>query len=74
MSEPVFNPYCLLSTLADTARPLDAERMMQLIQTINLSSQGKTVAIARVPSVDSHLVTHALDAGKIPTLSIGNRS
>ncbi|OJJ30831.1 hypothetical protein ASPWEDRAFT_175935 [Aspergillus wentii DTO 134E9] len=43
--------------------PLDAERMMQLIQTVNLSSQGKTVAIARVPSVDSHLVTHALDAG-----------
>lgn len=43
---------------------VDAENLIQLVQTINLSSEGNTVAIVRVPSEHSDLLTHALDAGK----------
>ncbi|RKF63154.1 4-hydroxy-2-oxovalerate aldolase [Golovinomyces cichoracearum] len=42
---------------------IDAENLIQLVQTINFTSEGKTIAIVRVPSADSHLLTHALDAG-----------
>ncbi|RKF61697.1 4-hydroxy-2-oxovalerate aldolase [Erysiphe neolycopersici] len=42
---------------------VDAENLIQLIQTINFTSEGNTVAIVRVPSANSDLLTHALDAG-----------
>ncbi|KAJ6142207.1 hypothetical protein N7497_011306 [Penicillium chrysogenum] len=42
--------------------PIGAENLVQLIQTISLSSQGRTVPICRVPSAQSHLLTYALDA------------
>ncbi|KAB8075839.1 HpcH/HpaI aldolase/citrate lyase family protein [Aspergillus leporis] len=43
--------------------PIDAENLVRIIQTINLSSEGKTVAVVRVPSARSDLLTYALDAG-----------
>ncbi|KAL2830495.1 HpcH/HpaI aldolase/citrate lyase family protein [Aspergillus cavernicola] len=43
--------------------PIGAENLVRLIQTISLSSQGRTVPICRVPSAQSHLLTYALDAG-----------
>lgn len=45
-------------------RAVDTENLIRLVQTINLSSEGDTVAIVRVPSEHSDLLTHALDAGK----------
>ncbi|KAB8211531.1 HpcH/HpaI aldolase/citrate lyase family protein [Aspergillus parasiticus] len=42
---------------------VDTESLIQLVQTINLSSEGDTVAVVRVPSEHSDLLTHALDAG-----------
>ncbi|THC89026.1 hypothetical protein EYZ11_011532 [Aspergillus tanneri] len=42
---------------------VDTENLIQLVQTINLSSEGDTVAVVRVPSEHSDLITHALDAG-----------
>ncbi|KAJ5911068.1 HpcH/HpaI aldolase/citrate lyase family protein [Penicillium subrubescens] len=43
--------------------PIEAENLVRLIQTVSLSSQGRTVPICRVPSTQSHLLTYALDAG-----------
>ncbi|KAF7591673.1 hypothetical protein BBP40_001251 [Aspergillus hancockii] len=43
--------------------PIDPENLVRIIQTINLSSEGKTVAVVRVPSAHSDLLTYALDAG-----------
>ncbi|KAH8424792.1 HpcH/HpaI aldolase family protein [Aspergillus melleus] len=43
--------------------PIGAENLVCLIQTVSLSSQGRTVPICRVPSAQSHLLTYALDAG-----------
>ncbi|GFF51086.1 5-keto-4-deoxy-D-glucarate aldolase [Aspergillus udagawae] len=43
--------------------PIDAENLVRLIQTVSLSSKGRTVPICRVPSAQSHLLTYALDAG-----------
>lgn len=45
---------------------IDAENLIQLVQTINFTSEGKTVAVVRLPSVNSDLLTHALDAGIFP--------
>ncbi|CAD6498768.1 BgTH12-04428 [Blumeria graminis f. sp. triticale] len=42
---------------------INAENLIQLVQTINFTSEGKTVAVVRVPSTHSNLLTHALDAG-----------
>ncbi|KAF8542581.1 HpcH/HpaI aldolase/citrate lyase family protein [Trichophaea hybrida] len=42
---------------------INAETLIQLVQTVNLSSEGRTVAIVRVPRSDSELLTHALDSG-----------
>jgi len=43
--------------------PIDAENLVRIIHTINFCSEGKTVAVVRVPSAHSDLLTHALDAG-----------
>ncbi|KAJ5425874.1 HpcH/HpaI aldolase/citrate lyase family protein [Penicillium sp. CMV-2018d] len=43
--------------------PIEAENLVRLIQTVNLSSEGKTIPICRVPSAQSDLLTYALDAG-----------
>ncbi|RAQ79793.1 HpcH/HpaI aldolase/citrate lyase family protein, partial [Aspergillus flavus] len=43
--------------------PIDAENLVRLIQTVSLSSEGRTVPICRVPSAQSDLLTYALDAG-----------
>jgi 2-keto-3-deoxy-L-rhamnonate aldolase RhmA len=45
-------------------RPTNPETLVALIQTIAFASEGKTVAVVRVPSPDSDLLPHALDAGK----------
>ncbi|KAF2128276.1 HpcH/HpaI aldolase/citrate lyase family protein [Dothidotthia symphoricarpi CBS 119687] len=42
--------------------PIDAENLVRIIHTINFCSEGKTVAVVRVPSAHSDLLTHALDA------------
>ncbi|RFU25309.1 hypothetical protein B7463_g11027, partial [Scytalidium lignicola] len=42
---------------------IDAENLVRIIHTINFCSEGKTVAVVRVPGAQSHLLTHALDAG-----------
>ncbi|KAA8894296.1 HpcH/HpaI aldolase/citrate lyase family protein [Sphaerosporella brunnea] len=42
---------------------INAENLIQLVQTVNLASEGRTVAVVRVPSSESELLTHALDAG-----------
>ncbi|ROT37637.1 HpcH/HpaI aldolase/citrate lyase family protein [Sodiomyces alkalinus F11] len=42
---------------------IDAENLYALIQTINFVSQGRTCAVVRVPSAESHLLAYALDAG-----------
>jgi len=42
---------------------INAETLIQLIQTINFASEGRTCAIVRVPGSNSDLLTHALDAG-----------
>lgn len=49
----------------DDQSALDAENLVRIIQTINFCSEGKTVAVVRVPSAHSDLLTHALDAGTI---------
>ncbi|KAM0541852.1 hypothetical protein ACHAO7_010265 [Fusarium culmorum] len=43
--------------------PTNPETLVSLIQTINFASEGKTVALVRVPSPDSDLLAYALDAG-----------
>jgi hypothetical protein len=43
---------------------IDSENLVRIIQTINFCSEGRTVAVVRVPSAHSDLLTHALDAGK----------
>ncbi|KAL2758486.1 hypothetical protein ACRALDRAFT_1080299 [Sodiomyces alcalophilus JCM 7366] len=43
--------------------PIGAENLYALIQTVNFVSQGRTCVVVRVPSAESHLLTHALDAG-----------
>ncbi|KAG8666683.1 hypothetical protein FPOAC2_11799 [Fusarium poae] len=43
--------------------PTNPETLVSLIQTINFASEGKTVAVVRVPSPDSDLLAYALDAG-----------
>ncbi|GIK03903.1 hypothetical protein Aspvir_007978 [Aspergillus viridinutans] len=43
--------------------PIEAENLVRLIQTVSLSSQGRTVPVCRVPSAQSDLLTYALDAG-----------
>ncbi|KAF8586897.1 HpcH/HpaI aldolase/citrate lyase family protein [Ramaria rubella] len=42
---------------------MNAENLVQIVQTINLASEGRTVAVVRVPSPHSDLLTYALDAG-----------
>ncbi|KAF8586953.1 HpcH/HpaI aldolase/citrate lyase family protein [Ramaria rubella] len=42
---------------------MNPENLVQIVQTINLASGGKTVAVVRVPSPNSDLLTYALDAG-----------
>ncbi|RGP69257.1 macrophomate synthase [Fusarium longipes] len=43
--------------------PTNPETLVSLIQTINFASEGKTVAVVRIPSPDSDLLAYALDAG-----------
>lgn len=47
---------------------IGAETLTQVIQTINHGSGGDTVSVVRVPSSDSHLLTHALDAGMFESM------
>ena len=42
---------------------INAETLVQLVQIINLASEGRTCAVVRVPGPNSDLLTHALDAG-----------
>ncbi|CAD6498772.1 BgTH12-04432 [Blumeria graminis f. sp. triticale] len=42
---------------------IDPETLVQLIRTINFCSEGRTVAVVRVPSARSDLLTYSLDAG-----------
>ena len=46
------------------ARAINVENLVQLIQTINLASEGRTCAVVRVPGINSDILTHALDAGQ----------
>ncbi|CAN9377784.1 unnamed protein product [Alternaria sp. RS040] len=48
-----------------TSSPIDTENLVRIIQTINFCSEGRTVAVVRVPSAHSDLLTHALDAAVI---------
>jgi 4-hydroxy-2-oxoheptanedioate aldolase len=43
--------------------PTNPETLVSLIQTINFASEGKTVAVVRIPSPESDLLAYALDAG-----------
>jgi 4-hydroxy-2-oxoheptanedioate aldolase len=67
MSRPQI-PVCLPSLAQhlshQAGRPTNPETLVALIQTIAFASEGKTVAVVRVPSPDSDLLPHALDAGK----------
>lgn len=42
---------------------IDPENLVRLVQTANFCSEGSSLAVVRVPSVRSDLVTYALDAG-----------
>lgn len=42
---------------------INPETLVQLIRTIDFCSEGRTVAVVRVPSARSDLLTYALDAG-----------
>ena len=56
----------MIETPSYRHRALDAENLVRIIHTINFCSEGKTVAVVRVPSAHSDLLTHALDAGSPP--------
>ncbi|PHH91867.1 hypothetical protein CDD83_9961 [Cordyceps sp. RAO-2017] len=43
--------------------PTTAEKLVDIIHTINFTSEGKTCALVRVPSPESDLLGYALDAG-----------
>ncbi|KAI9731919.1 MAG: hypothetical protein M1834_004370 [Cirrosporium novae-zelandiae] len=59
---------CIEFIFIDSLHRISTENLIQLIQTIDLSSEHRIAAIVRVPGLYSDLVTFALDAGASGTV------